>query len=342
MPVSRNGAPGLAGWSLCLLVLYLLWPLLEPLLWAVILVYASWPLHTGLTRLLGGRACWSALLIPLGILVVLLIPLVSGVFLLQREWMLFYTELPGWLSRPVTVPGWLEAVPLLGQQLTFLLAPFESLQELARHYGLPWLKQVGSQVMTLLEGVGWVLARSGFVLFVMFFLYRDGLHVATGVRQALNRVLGSDGACYCAVVESTTRAVVYGIVFTAAGQAVVATLGYLVAGLKAPLLLGLLTFLLGMIPFGVVIIWVSASISLVLDGQVWPALGLFLWGALVVSWVDNLIRPWVISQNVRIPFLLIVLGIVGGFIQYGFIGLFLGPVILNLSLTAWRKVAESR
>ena len=327
----------LAVWALCLLTLHLLWPLLEPMLWAIILVYVSWPLHNGLTRWLGGRRSWSALLIPVGILLMLLIPLASGVFLLQREWVQLYADLPAWLDRPLEVPYWLTEIPLLGQQLTFLFTPFETMQGLVRHYGVPWFKQAGGQFMTMLEGVGFGMARGGLTLFIMFFLYRDGQTVAASVKQTLTRLLGPETSDYCAVVESTTRAVVYGIVLTAAGQALVATLGYVATGLKVPLLLGLLTFLLGLIPFGVVVVWLSASLSLLLDGQTWAALGLFLWGALVVSWIDNLIRPWVISQNVRIPFLLIVLGIVGGFLQYGFPGLFTGPVILNLGLTAWNR-----
>jgi predicted PurR-regulated permease PerM len=331
----------LAVWSLCLLILHLLWPLLEPLLWAVIFVYATWPLHEGLTRWLGGRQHWSALLIPLGIVVILLLPLASGLFFLQREWAELYADVSAWLERPLALPDWLTDVTVPGQQLTFLLTPFETLQGLVRHYGVPGLKQVGTQLMAMLGGVGFSMARGGLTLFIMFFLYRDGQWIATSIKHALTRLLGAELPAYYGVVESTTRAVVYGIVLTAAGQSLIATLGYLAAGLKAPLLLGSLTFLLGMIPFGVVLVWVSASVSLLLDGQTWAALGLFLWGALVVSWVDNLIRPWIISQNVRIPFLLIVLGIVGGFVQYGFPGLFIGPVILNLGLTAWNRCLTS-
>jgi predicted PurR-regulated permease PerM len=84
-------------------------------------------------------------------------------------------------------------------------------------------------------------------------------------------------------------------------------------------------------------VWVSASLWLVFHGGQWAGFGLFLWGALVVSWVDNLVRPLVISRTTRIPFVLVMLGVLGGLTSFGFIGLFVGPVILAIGLAVWRE-----
>ena len=323
--------------GLLLFSTYLLWNLLEPMVWAVILAYMTWPLYRRLTALLGGSRELAALMIPGLFLILLMSPLAGLGLLLQREWLQFFEALSVWLNQEPSLPTWLTHIPLLGSQLEFLLEPFGTMQSLARHYAIPWLRQTSGQALSMLEGIGWGMARVGFSLFVLFFCYRDGPQITGEISTACRRFLGEKTRVYGAVIVSTTKAVAYGIVLTAAGQALVATLGYWAVGLQSPLLLGLLTFVVGFIPFGVALVWGTASLYLLVTGHVWAASALFLWGMLVVSWVDNVIRPWVISQNTRIPFLLVVLGILGGLTRFGFIGLFVGPVILNLGLTAWQE-----
>jgi predicted PurR-regulated permease PerM len=92
-----------------------------------------------------------------------------------------------------------------------------------------------------------------------------------------------------------------------------------------------------MIPFGAVSIWVLCCLWLFAQGETLRAMALLLWGSLVVSWVDNLVRPLVISQATRIPFALVLLGIIGGLISFGFLGLFVGPVVLAIGHAAWRE-----
>ena len=116
-----------------------------------------------------------------------------------------------------------------------------------------------------------------------------------------------------------------------------AGLGYWVAGIAAPALWGVITALVSLIPFVGPVVWIGLSLGLLAHGETQAALGLFLWGALVVSWVDNLIRPLVISGPTRIPFLLVFLGVLGGLNAFGLIGLFLGPVLLAVSVAIWRE-----
>jgi predicted PurR-regulated permease PerM len=110
-----------------------------------------------------------------------------------------------------------------------------------------------------------------------------------------------------------------------------------VAGIAAPVLWGVITALVSLIPFVGPVVWIGLSLNLLAHGDTQAALGLFLWGALVVSWVDNLIRPLVISGPTRIPFLLVFLGVLGGLNAFGLIGLFLGPVLLAVSIAIWRE-----
>jgi Ca2+-transporting ATPase len=112
--------------------------------------------------------------------------------------------------------------------------------------------------------------------------------------------------------------------------------GYYVADVKAPVLFGAITALLALIPMGATLVWLPIGISLILMDQLWPGIGLLLWGFLVVSTVDNVIRPLVISGASQVPFLVVLFGVLGGLSAFGAVGLFLGPVILAVLLSVWR------
>jgi predicted PurR-regulated permease PerM len=120
-----------------------------------------------------------------------------------------------------------------------------------------------------------------------------------------------------------------------------AGIGYWAAGLQAPLLLATFTTLIALlpIPFVTPVVWASIGLWLLLNGHTLPGIGLLLWGTLVVSWVDNLVRPLVISGAAHIPFLLVLFGVIGGLTAFGLIGLFLGPVILAILLGCVAGVA---
>ena len=130
---------------------------------------------------------------------------------------------------------------------------------------------------------------------------------------------------------------VYGLVLTALAQGLLAGLGYWAAGVRSPALLAVVTALIALIPFGTPFVWGSIGAWLVLHGQTAAGVGLLLWGTLVVSWVDNLIRPMVISSASHTPFLLVMFGVLGGVTAFGLIGLFVGPVILAVLMAVWRE-----
>jgi Ca2+-transporting ATPase len=125
-------------------------------------------------------------------------------------------------------------------------------------------------------------------------------------------------------------------VLAATGQGLVAGIGYAVVGVKAPLLFGIITALLAMVPMGATLVWMPLAISLILTDQLWAGIGLMLWGILVISTVDNVIRPIVISGASRMPFLVILFGVLGGLSAFGVVGLFLGPVILSVLMAVWK------
>lgn len=313
-------------------------PFLVPLLWAAILVYVTWPLHRRVLALSGKRATGAALASTFLLSAGLALPFLWFAGILQRE---LSQVLPLVLDRVqrggLQVPAFIANIPLVGaewdQSLRHALAHPETLRA-AISTGLGSGVQLAGSVI---GGIGRNAAKLGITLFAAFFFYRDGEAFATQLRGALLGILGPRAEDYLQAAGATTRAVMYGIALTAIAQGALAGLGYWAAGLQGPLFLTLLTMFVALIPFGTPMVWGSLSLWLFLSGRDAAALGLLLWGGLVISWVDNLIRPWVISGSTRIPFLLVFFGVLGGLAAFGLIGLFIGPVILSVCLAVWRE-----
>jgi predicted PurR-regulated permease PerM len=196
----------------------------------------------------------------------------------------------------------------------------------------------------MVGGVGRNLVKLVIAMLSLFFMYRDGEHVAAQVEKMLERIFGEMRVRhYIDAIGSTVKAVVYGLLLAALAQGTLAGIGYWAAGVPAPVLLGALTFLVGLVPFVVPFIWIGASLYLYLTGEPLAAAGLFVWGLTAVSWIDNVVRPLVISGATRIPFLLVLFGVLGGLVAFGLVGLFIGPVILAVLMAVWREwLAEQR
>lgn len=319
------------------LTFWVLSPFLAALAWAGILAYVTWPLYERLGRCLPGRDSVAALLMTLAVGATLLLPMV---------WVLF------------TLLGDVAAASALLKQLSAQGLPplpagvreWPGGEWIAAQYGRvqgdpAWigaqlhalgLTEAGN-VKAVIGGLGRNAAKFGLAVFALFFLYRHGDNVLAQFRGVATRWLGEAARGYIQAVGVTVRAVVFGIVLTAIAQGTLAGLGYWVAGVPAPALWGVITALVSLIPFVGPVVWIGLSLSLLATGETQAALGLFLWGALVVSWIDNLIRPLVISGPTRIPFLLVFLGVLGGLNAFGLIGLFLGPVLLAVSIAIWRE-----
>ena len=123
------------------------------------------------------------------------------------------------------------------------------------------------------------------------------------------------------------RGVVYGILGTALAQAVMAGIGFVMAGVPGAGVLTLLTFFLSVVPMGPPLIWGPAALWLFHEGSTGWGVFMLIWGVGVSS-IDNVVKPWLISQGSAMPFLLILLGVLGGALAFGFIGVFLGPTLL--------------
>ena len=173
--------------------------------------------------------------------------------------------------------------------------------------------------------------------FLAFFFLRDAELLAERLRVGVARLAGDRGKHLLKVAGDTVRGVVYGILGTALIQGLMAGIGFWIAGVPGAILLGVLTFICAVIPFGPPIVWVPATLWLFAQGR--PGWGLFmlLWGLFGISGVDNFVRPLIISQGSKMPFVLIFCGVIGGALAFGLVGLFLGPTLLAV---AYRLIDE--
>jgi Ca2+-transporting ATPase len=305
--------------------------------WAIIIAFIMWPFYSWLNRRLHNNATLSAAIATALIASIIAFILFWLVVILQAEIKSVYQLLMTNFSHPQgRLPDAVLQIPWLGNFLQQYLDQFYADEAGMKAQLLNWAKQWLGQFGSFLGGIGRNVLKTVFVLITVFFCFRDGGAALTQLRQGLS-FLGKYRNIYFTAAGETARAVVFGFVLAALGQGLMAGLGYYVAGVKAPVFFGVVTGILALIPIvGSALIWVPCGLGLILSGQLWQGFGLLLWGVGVVSTIDNVIRPLVISGAGRIPLLVVVFGVFGGLSAFGAIGLFLGPVILSVLLAVWQ------
>lgn len=268
--------------------------------------------------------------------ITLFLPLLWLAWLAQKELANVYPALQAFLAAPIHVPESLGNIPWLGDWMR------QQADVLANPQGFSgaikaWLAIHINDVATLAGGIGKNLVKLIFVVIILFFFYRDGARIITELRHVLARFIGPQAHDYLQATGTTTRAVVYGVLLTALIQGMIAGLGYWVAGLSSPVIFGVITAMCALIPFCTPLAWGSAGLWLFMQGHTAEAIGIWIWGAAVVSQLDNILRPIFISSISPVPFLLILFGVLGGLLAFGLIGIFIGPIVLSVVWAVWRE-----
>jgi len=315
-------------------------PFVGTLLFAVVLCVTSWPVYARLLNALRGRHSLAALLMSLLLVLLLALPmgllagnLTSGVeTLLRHVRPLIENGLPN------DPPGWLTGLPWIGGAITdywqHLAESREELNQLLRQLFDPARKLALGAVTIFGQGLLQLLL----VIFFVFFIFRDAHHYGEALLTAARKLGGKFGERMLRLARGTITGVMVGIVGTAAAQALVGMVGYLIAGVPAVLMLTFATFIFSMVPvIGPTLIWGGAAYWLYEQGQTGWAIFMLLWGMLGISGVDNFVKPILISRTAALPLLLIVVGVFGGVLVFGFIGLFLGPTLLALGQSLVRE-----
>lgn len=333
----RQFIPGILLVGLLLLGFMVLREFLLTLTWALIIAYVVWPPYQYLKYRLKINATLSAALMTTIIAAAIFLIVYWLAAMLQDELKTAYqTLVSGFNQDTYRLPDFIKRIPWLGNTAQQWLDRVIDDRAGVIVQFTDWAKQWSGEFAQFLGGIGHYVMKLGVILVTVFFCFRDGDEGVRQLHQGLVRFLGKYQHVYLQAAGYTTRAVVYGLVLAALGQGMLAGLGYAVAGVQAPVLLGTVTALLALVPMGATLVWMPISIVLMLMGQSWQGIGLLLWGFLVVSTVDNVIRPLVISGASRVPFLVVMFGVLGGLTAFGMIGLFLGPVILAVLLAVWQ------
>ena len=315
----------------CTIVLY---PFLSAVLWAGILVYTTWPVHEWIRThfRLGRTPAAVAMVVLTAIVLVLPIALAApasgeDVVKLRRA---VETALRGGLP---TSPAWMLDVPLVGPTLAELwdhwAADIGALLGALR----PWLGILLENGISLLLGIANGVLMFTLALFVAFFFYVYGDPLAARLHLILLRIAGPRADRLIEVTGATVRGVVYGIVGTAVVQGILTAFGLWISGVPQPVLLGGIAGFLSVLPIGAPCIWIPAALWLLGTGHIAWGSFLLAYGVVAVSGADSLIRPWFIARGAQLPFLLTVLGVLGGALGFGLLGIFLGPVLLGVGFT---------
>jgi len=326
--------------GIVLLTFTVLQPFIVPLIWGGILAYVSWPLNQRLLKALNGRTGLTALLTTLIVTALIIIPLAWLVLMLRAEGLSAYEQVQTFLFSHPTLPPALRDLPWIGAWAQHTLEQLSADPTTIKEQVVVMVEQSSVEVSRLIGGVGRNAAKLFFAVLSLYFLLRDGPRVLRETGAVLEGIMGPRAHHYLVAVGDTTQAVVYALILGAIAQGVVAGIGYWIFGVQAPVLLGAATVLIALIPFGAPLVWGALATWLMITGHLWSGIGLLLWGAILVSWVDNIVRPLVISNATQMPFLLVVFGVLGGVLAFGLVGLFIGPVLLAVSLAIWREWLE--
>jgi predicted PurR-regulated permease PerM len=318
----------------CVLVLQ---PFAVSALLAVVIASSVWPAHSLARRLLRGSDTAAAAVVSLGLVAVVLVPVAWMSVVAVNELPTVVAEVSAWVPGALkAAPDWLHGVPFAGDWLaanwTHYAASREELATIASQLIAPAQSAIVQSGMMIGSG----LVTVAFAVLITFFLLRDGEALVVALRDALRRLAGEVGDELIGIVHGTVQSVIYGMIGTAAAQSVAATIGFVIVGLPGAPALGAATFLLSVVPVGPPLVWGPGAVWLLRQGQPGWALFLAVYGMVVISGIDNVVKPMIISRGVQLPFVLVLLGVLGGVLAFGFVGIFLGPTILAVSLALGR------
>lgn len=311
---------------------------LTPILWAVILTMVFYPFYERCLKWVKGRRNLASAMVTLLVVIVTTGPMVFFSGTLVKEVLQFYQDVGLWIAQ-----GRYEVFVgnLLHSPLRIL---WEKILEKTAALDIQIIPLLGKAVQNISQAiVGQIQSGAKnflvfvinywIAIFILFFFLRDGESLGRGFKDLFPMTLENKEKVF-GRLSTTVSAVVRGLVVTAVVQAILGGVAFFVLGVPFPVFLSFLIAFLAIIPIGgAVVVWLPSAVYLGVSGSWSKATILFFWGALVVSAVDNFIKPFLIGGKTKIPTLFLFLAILGGLAYYGFIGIFLGPIFLSLFMT---------
>ena len=333
-----------ARWLLVLIVaagIYFFYGFLVPVLAALVIGFASWPIYRELLRRVGGNTTIGATIALLLIITYLIVPIVIAASYTAsevREWFGWAVEVN---KTGAPVPAWIAALPGVGawfseQWVRYVGTP-GAIGEVIQLVSGANIGNIYRAIIAAGNGAFHLLLTLLFLLIALFFFYRNGVGFARQVDLIGERILPTRWERISRVVPATISSTVTGMTLIAIGEGIILGMAYWIAGVPSPVTLGVLTGVMALIPGGAPLSFTLVSVYLMASGSTAAGIGLFAWGSVELFIVDKTIRPRLVGGPIKLPFLPTFFGLVGGVKTMGFLGLFIGPVLMALLVAVWRE-----
>jgi len=326
--------------AIVVLTTYIVHRFIPSMVWAAIIVIATYPLYKRWRNFFGKHDNISALLFTVVLSLIILLPLSWLVSILVKELQIFINYLQVVNRNGGQAPDFIKQFPIMNHELVTYwddkigkpghVRDFLSNLHLTLTPASYYIKQVGAN----LAHRGFQL---GFTLLSLFFFYRDGDKLFQQVNHIGEYCLGKRWFRYSDRLPSALRATVNGTIVVGLGVGFLMGVCYVLVGFPAPTLTGFITAFAAMIPFVVPLVFIIVALVLLSTGSMIGAVIVIIWGTLVMFVADHFIKPVMIGGAIQLPFLAVLFGILGGVETLGLLGLFIGPMIMVLFITLWQE-----
>ncbi len=338
------GTRSVARWLLVVVLAASAWffhGFLAPVLAAMIIAFATWPLHQRTQSSLNIGSTASAALLVLIILLFLVVPFAFATAYAVGEARIWAEWAAQTNATGAPSPSWFASLPWVGDWLSqrwdFYVGRPGAIAEFVQVTSGESLGSVYRGILTVGRFAFDLVLAALFMLITLFVFYRDGDTIAAQIDRAGERVLPNQWERVSRVVPRTISSTVTGMTLIAIGEGIILGTAYWIAGAPSPVTLGILTGFLALVPGGAPLAMTLVSVYLFASGSPGAGIGLFLWGSIELFVVDKTIRPTLVGGPIKLPFLPTFFGLIGGVKTMGFVGLFIGPVLMALLVAIWRE-----
>ncbi|MBI4994214.1 AI-2E family transporter [Candidatus Peregrinibacteria bacterium] len=303
-------------------------PFLTTLILAAILVTGTYPIYEWILKKVKNRNRLAAVIMSLSIGIIFSAVLFVFIILLSDEAVSTYQNFEVWLQS-----GKLNLSAVILKASKYIGVPRVDIISSITQAAQTFSTNLVSQSTEFLKSIAWMILNFFLLVFTMYFFYKDGKAIVAYVEKIMP-VPHPYGSEIFQKFRQVSLAMLYGIFLTAILQGILGGIGLAVAGIRNPIFWGTLMALFGMLPVGGTgIIWLPASIFLLAGGHYIAGIGLLIWGGLIVAFVDNLVKPIVISTQTKIYPLATFLVVIGGLLVFGLKGAIIAPMVLAAFLS---------
>lgn len=317
---------------------WIVWTFFGAIFWGTVFAILFTPFYRRLLTVLRGRENLAAFITLMLCLVIVILPLTFITASLIQEGINFYQKVQsgelrfGMYFQQIinAMPGWM--LNLLDR---FGLGNIPALQEKLSVGVMEGSKFIATQAFTIGQNTFEFIISFGIMLYLLFFLLRDGSSLSRGIRQAIPLSMEHKRYLFSKFI-TVLRATVKGNLAVAAMQGALGGLIFWILGVQGPILWGVLMAFLSLLPaVGAALIWGPVAIYFLVTGETWSGVTLIAFGVLVIGMIDNIFRPILVGKDTQMPDYVVLISTLGGISLFGLNGFIIGPVIAAMFIAAW-------